>query len=680
MRYATVLVGAALVQQSIAGYVLEDDYMENEFWGNFDFFTEPDPTEGFVQYIDQAAATEAGLFYPPSYGNSSASAVSWGVDTTNITPEGRPSIRVSSKKSYDSGLVVIDVEHMPIGCGTWPAFWMVGPDWPHKGEIDILEGVNEQEHNAITLHTGPECMIGSDHSAFAGEVETPNCDVNAPDQDRNAGCSIKHPSKKSYGAGLNANKGGVYATQWTDEHISVWFFPRGEIPKNVLGDSPNPKIWGKPAAKFEGGCDISASFQKQQIIFDTTFCGFWAGGVWEKGGCAKKTGVATCEEFVRDNPEAFKDAFWTVNALKVYQDNGKGEAPAPSNSGYPVVSSSVELPSAVPTETAIPIPSEKPEPTATSTKVITVQLPVSSMTYAPLPTPINGTVPTSAMAPPATFTTEYSGIAPSEILSSTEVVASSTLEATASVSTAPTPTGGAPDGPMGGFKWPGAGENDDDNSPTTSSMQAEPTLAISTTSTDSAVPSVTAPAGNSTINAFIASASETAPAESASPETPTQTLPGKGDTPKGPMSGFQWPTGTGQNTPRNDTATPPPATTTELSSLAPLPSDTPSEATDSAPPATMITVTPPSSPDATAVPTPTTSCTRTTMTQTTPCARSSTTVTEILIPIPTGGSETVFETVFVTIDAAAAATETPVRRKARMERFARKRMVAHHKR
>lgn len=495
----------------------------------------------------------------------------------------------------------------------------------------------------MTLHTGPDCAIGDNHGIFAGEVETPNCDVEAPNQLMNAGCSIKHPSKKSYGAGLNANKGGVYATQWTDDHISIWFFPRGEIPEDVLGKSPDPTAWGKPAAKFQGACDIAKNFQHQQLVFTNTFCGAWAGNVWSDGSCAKK--AATCEEWVRDNPEAFKDAYWTINALKVYQDNG--EAPAPEEPGYPVVSSSVELSSAIPTETAIPIPSEQPGPTATSTKLITVYPPVSSMTYAPFPTPINGTIPASAIAPPATFTTEYSVIPPSELLSSiTDLPASSTLGA------APTPTGEAPEGPMDGFKWPGAEDKDVNSSPTASAVQTEQTFSILPITTASAVV-------------------ESDPTETAAPELPLKSLPSDGKDAQGSMSGFQWPTGTGQNTPRNDTTTPPTATSTPELSFTPLPSEIPSETTDSAPEATA---TPPESPI--------TSCTRTTMTMSTPCASSSTTVTEVLIPIPTGGGETVFETVYVTIDkaAAAAATETPARRKARMERFARKRLVMHHAR
>ena len=68
-----------------------------------------------------------------------------------------------------------DVRHMPTGCGyvvqespvslssmtddrvstrTWPTIWEVGSNWPHDGEIDILEGVNDVGPNAVTLHTG----------------------------------------------------------------------------------------------------------------------------------------------------------------------------------------------------------------------------------------------------------------------------------------------------------------------------------------------------------------------------------------------------------------------------------------------------------------------------------------------------------------------------------------------
>jgi hypothetical protein len=113
MRFSTLTSAAALFELSIAGYILQDDYM-TDFYGNFDFFTGPDPTDGFVQFVDEATGRETGLI--------NSTGVSWGVDTTNETPKGRPSIRIESKKSYDSGLIVLDVAHMPFGCGTWPAY------------------------------------------------------------------------------------------------------------------------------------------------------------------------------------------------------------------------------------------------------------------------------------------------------------------------------------------------------------------------------------------------------------------------------------------------------------------------------------------------------------------------------------------------------------------------------
>ena len=55
---------------------------------------------------------------------------------------GRDSVRILSNAAYDEALVVLDLQHMPEGCATWPAFWSLskkGP-WPHGGEVDIIEG------------------------------------------------------------------------------------------------------------------------------------------------------------------------------------------------------------------------------------------------------------------------------------------------------------------------------------------------------------------------------------------------------------------------------------------------------------------------------------------------------------------------------------------------------------
>ncbi|KAF1944136.1 hypothetical protein EJ02DRAFT_109735 [Clathrospora elynae] len=465
MRFSTLTSAAAFFELSIAGYVLQDDYM-TDFYGAFDFFTGEDPTEGFVQYVDEATARQTNLI------NSSAtSAVSWGVDAENKTPEGRPSIRIESKKSYNTGLIVLDVAHMPFGCGTWPAFWTIGPDWPQNGEIDILEGVNEQTNNGMTLHTGPGCQIGQDIAQFAGELNTGNCDIAAKGQGKNVGCSIEHPSKQSYGAGLNQIGGGVYATQWTSEAISVYFFPRDSIPADVLGDNPDPSGWGKPAAMFTGDCDIEKTFHEQKMIFDTTFCGQWAGSssVWDTGSCGKK--AATCEEWVRDNPEAFAEAYWTINGLKVYQDNG--EAPAPESSSAPGYSTAISVPLPVSTiNTSFPTSAPPVIPIDLPSLII----PSVSGIFAPIPTSevlsgLPSKTPTVPVAPLPT------GVASSAKPSSKPLP---TKSRGAASPVKPTPQAPAQTGANGmpGFQWPGdsAGQPDDAPAATTSAASApEPT-------------------------------------------------------------------------------------------------------------------------------------------------------------------------------------------------------------
>ena len=167
----------------------------------------------------------------------------------------------------------------------------------------------------MALHTSPNCAISSSSGALFNPTSQ-NCDANV---DGNVGCSFKHNDNRSYGSGFNAAGGGVYAMEWNSAGISIWFWPRGAAPGDVLADRPNPGNWGAPAARWAGtGCDWDGKFREHNLIFDTTFCGDWAGAVY--GDCAG-TGQ-TCQAFVQNNPGAFRDAFWKVNALKVYQDNG----------------------------------------------------------------------------------------------------------------------------------------------------------------------------------------------------------------------------------------------------------------------------------------------------------------------------------------------------------------------
>jgi hypothetical protein len=296
-----------------AAYVIEDTFDSSNFFNEFTFFTATDPTHGTVKFASAAAANTTGL---AGYSNN---AVYLGVDHTTVDPAGgRGATRVTSNKAYNKGLFVADVSHMPGGiCGVWPAFWMVGSNWPNEGEIDIIEGVNDYATNAMTLHTSAGCTMSGTGAQSGSVLTETNCNAGTANQ----GCSTTTTNTQSYGAGFNANGGGVYAMEWTSSTIKVYFFTRSAIPSDISSGAPNPSSWGAPMASFTGGsgCNIDSHFTNQQIVFDTTFCGDWAGQVWSSGSCASL--ASTCSTYVAQNPSAFTQAFWMINSVKVYQNS-----------------------------------------------------------------------------------------------------------------------------------------------------------------------------------------------------------------------------------------------------------------------------------------------------------------------------------------------------------------------
>lgn len=311
------LLVSTIISPCLSRYTLSQDYTGAAFFnGGFDFFTDADPTNGHVRYIDKEEANKSGIAGLIT-GGWATNAVYLGMDAVHDAPAGRRSIRVQSSEAFNHGLVVADIVHMPSAvCSTWPAFWMVGPDWPANGEVDIVEGVNEQTSNRMTLHTGSGVVI-SEAETFTGQVVTPNCDVNAPGQERNAGCTILDGDNTTYGDGFNENGGGVYATELASAGIKIWFFPRDAIPEDIASGNPEPgEGWGTPRAAFAGDFEVDNHFKDLKIVFDTTMCGHWAGSVWANSSCAAL--APTCEDFVTQNPTAFKEVYWAVNSVKVF--------------------------------------------------------------------------------------------------------------------------------------------------------------------------------------------------------------------------------------------------------------------------------------------------------------------------------------------------------------------------
>ncbi|KAG8923703.1 hypothetical protein FRC01_012459 [Tulasnella sp. 417] len=104
-------------------YSMTDTYVGPSFLTGFEhqyFGTEGDPTHGRVNYTDQAFALSKNLTF------TSSDTLIMRTDYTTVlsaSDPGRNSVRIQSKKQYGTSVTILDLRHMPEGCGTWPAFW-----------------------------------------------------------------------------------------------------------------------------------------------------------------------------------------------------------------------------------------------------------------------------------------------------------------------------------------------------------------------------------------------------------------------------------------------------------------------------------------------------------------------------------------------------------------------------
>ncbi|KAH6910653.1 family 16 glycosyl hydrolase [Coprinopsis sp. MPI-PUGE-AT-0042] len=299
-------------------WLIEDDYKGKDFFDHFLFFTGHDPTNGLVNYVPREEAFARNLSYVRDDG-----VVIIKADDTNWLPMGtnRPSVRVETLKEYTTGLFILDAETAPWGCGVWPAWWSTSRSvtpWPVAGEIDIIEGVHDNEHNQVAWHTGPNCHLDlSDNSTYSGNITVKDgvaWDCDTRDYTNYAGCSVTEWSRASYGLEFDEQGGGVFAMKWDENGIAVWSFYRSAVPPDIGEGKPNPRKWGKPSAFLPSKtCDIETNFKNHTVIINITFCGDWAGNSYASSGCP-----GSCPERLMD-PKNFENATWSLNSLKIYK-------------------------------------------------------------------------------------------------------------------------------------------------------------------------------------------------------------------------------------------------------------------------------------------------------------------------------------------------------------------------
>lgn len=309
-------------------YTLVADYSGSTFFDGFMTYTGVDPTHGTVNYTDMAFAAKQGYLAFNYHAQDNRTRARIGVDSVEDAANGRNSIRMSTKKTFSAGtLLVADINHIPVGPGLWPAMWLLGTggEWPGRGEIDFLEYVHDTPYNSMTLHTAPGCSAENSTTAFTGQLQDADCNAGQAAK----GCSIHAPANTSSlgqnfasaGHAFNAQGGAVYVTEWTSAGIKIWAFARDVVPASLNGEHPSTAGFPTPLASFAGsGCDWEKSFQDMTLIINTDFCGDWAGKVWAESGAQKTTGVDSCDAYVKQNPEKFKEAFWEIASIKVYAD------------------------------------------------------------------------------------------------------------------------------------------------------------------------------------------------------------------------------------------------------------------------------------------------------------------------------------------------------------------------
>lgn len=313
MRTATNILAASLLVAAVeaSSYSLVNAYNKTNFFSNFDFYDSADPTNGFVEYVSASEASGSGL---AGYVNDM---VYLGSDHTTDNPtSGRSSTRLTSQLSWTKGLFLADIVHMPVGCGVWPALWTLGPNWPAGGEIDIIEGVNSDQTDTITLHTSSGCSVSDTGSLSSSALSS---DTTTADCSGSSGCGITTTSTTAYGSGFNEQGGGIYAMEWTSEYIAVWFFTHSSEQGLALaaGETPDVSTFGTPTARFTG-CDIDSYFNSHQIVINTDFCGDWAGSVWSTDTTCSAL-ASTCDAYVQDNASAFTEAYWLINSIQIFQ-------------------------------------------------------------------------------------------------------------------------------------------------------------------------------------------------------------------------------------------------------------------------------------------------------------------------------------------------------------------------
>ncbi|KAJ7642247.1 hypothetical protein FB45DRAFT_786349 [Roridomyces roridus] len=349
--YTLAVLSAALSPVYAQKYTLTQDLAGNNFLPAFKYNASVEDFQngGNVQFLSQSAAVQQKLTYVDD-NNRIIIKVDNTTNGAGNSAFGRSSVYLMGNNMVNIGsLIVLDANHIPFGCSVWPSFFTQGQKWPDQGEMDIIENVNLASNNQFSLHVGDDnCNLPATSSSNqTGKITNGNCTV-VPPLDINTGCVAAETKPNSFGTDFASAGGGVFAALWDTNGIAMWFFSRPSVPSNIGGTAtPDPTTWGQPSAWFPASaCDPTKAFGPQILTLYIDVCGQFADapGLWDPSPCKAK--ADQCFQLVQD-PTNYDEAYWEINYLRVFTQNG-GTSSTPSSSGSTSNSNSNSAPASAP--------------------------------------------------------------------------------------------------------------------------------------------------------------------------------------------------------------------------------------------------------------------------------------------------------------------------------------------
>ncbi|EKM49761.1 glycoside hydrolase family 16 protein [Phanerochaete carnosa HHB-10118-sp] len=318
MRLLAVLGSLLLPVLANAQYQMVKEYIGDSFFDDWAFYNNNDNlTNGNAFFVSAKEASQDKLAFVNDAGN----AIMKVDNTSNLNfNDNRNTIRITSTDRFTVGsLWIADMLHVPYGCSVWPAWWSSAPNWPAGGEIDTLEGVNQVTMSHMALHTAPGCVQSNTSVETSTLVNTTDCSTLA---NNNEGCTVTTPGA-SYGPAFAAAGGGVFVTEFASKGISIWFFNRTSLPQSLQGNAStvDTSTLGTPTGNWPSdGCNINSFFEPQQLVFDITLCGDFAG----TASIFQQTCTGICyDDWVLGSPSNYDTAYFEVQYVRVYGQPGE---------------------------------------------------------------------------------------------------------------------------------------------------------------------------------------------------------------------------------------------------------------------------------------------------------------------------------------------------------------------